>query len=279
MGLRHLVFAVGLALLLASCAALEGLAAPDSKLISAHWLQNDPGSTQRLDHTLWNQFLAAYVVPGVDGVNRVTYARVDTSGRALLESYIASLAAAPVSRLSRAEQLAYWIDLYNAVTMRVVLDRYPVASIRDIALGPGLFTIGPWDAKLIMVEGEGLSLNDIEHGILRPIWHDPRTHYALNCASIGCPKLQPIAFTAKNANRLLDESARDYINNPHGVRIVKGRLIVSSLYRWYRGDFGSGETGVMDHLKRYAAPELAAELARFREPDDDAYDWRLIDAR
>jgi hypothetical protein len=127
-------------------------------------------------------------------------------------------------------------------------------------------------------EGERLSLNDIEHGILRPIWHDPRLHYALNCASISCPSIQPVAFTAENTERLLDEGARAYINDRRGVRIENGRLIVSSIYLWYHADFGSGDAALLDHLKRYAAPELRAQLARFRAPDDDAYDWRLIDA-
>ena len=266
-----------LALLLASCSSLEGIAAPRARLISTHWLENDPASSVRLDHSAWDRFLATYLVAGDDGINRIAYGRVDASGRALLDAYIQTQETSPVSRISRSEQLAYWINLYNAVTTRVVLLHYPVRSIRDI--DGGLFGTGPWDEKLVTVEGERLSLDDIEHGILRPIWHDPRIHYAINCASISCPKLQPIAFTSGNVERLLDEGARAYVNDPRGAQIVSGRLIVSSIYVWYREDFGSGETAVVDHLRRYAAPPLAAALAAFRKPDDDAYDWRLIDAR
>ena len=268
-----------LALVLAACAFVEGIAAPRSELVSSHWRETDPTSTEHVDHELWNRFLAAYLVPGGDGINRFAYARAQASGRAILESYIASLQATPVSRLNRGEQRAYWINLYNAATTRIVLDHYPTRSIRDISLGPGLFSIGPWDAKVVRAEGEWLSLNDIEHGILQPIWHDPRLHYALNCASISCPSIPPIAFTAENTERLLEEGARAYVNDRRGVRIEDGRLIVSSIYRWYRSDFGSGEAAVLDHLKRYAAPELGAQLARFRAPDDDSYDWRLIDIR
>jgi len=274
---RRVLAIACLGLLLASCATLESMAAPSARLVSTHWLQNDPHSSIRLDHSAWTRFLASYLVPGNDGINRVAYGRVDAARRALLDAYIAMLEANPVSRLSRLEQLAYWINLYNAVTTRVVLQHYPVRSIRDI--DGGLFGTGPWDVKLVTVEGERLSLNDIEHGILRPIWHDPRIHYALNCASNSCPKLQPIAFTAGNVERLLDEAACDYVNDPRGVRIVGGRLIVSSIYAWYREDFGPGETAVLDHLRHYAKPQLAAELARFRKPDEDTYDWRLIDAR
>ena len=183
---------------------LEGIAAPGARLISTHWLQNDSGSSVQLDHSAWSRFLAIYLFPGNDGVNRVAYGRVSAADKALLDGYIEMLVASPVSHLSRPEQLAYWINLYNAVTMRVVLQHYPVRSIREV--DGGLFGTGPWDAKLVTVEGERLSLDDIEHGILRPVWHDPRIHYAINCASISCPKLQPIAFTAGNVERLLDEA-------------------------------------------------------------------------
>ena len=274
----HGIFgAAFLGLLLASCSTLEGIAAPSARLVSPHWLQNDPDASLHLDHAAWSRFLTIYLVLGSDGVNRIAYGRVDAAGRSLLDGYIAMLEATPVSHLARAEQLAYWINLYNAVTTRVVLQHYPVRSIRDIDGGP--FGGGPWGMKLVTVEEERLSLDDIEHGILRPIWHDPRIHYALSCASISCPKLQPSGYTAGNVEQLLDEAARAYVNDPRGVRITDGQLIVSSIYVWYREDFGASETAILDHLRRYASPPLAAELARFRRPDGDAYDWRLIDAR
>ena len=275
--INRVLSALFLGLLFAHCSMLEGIAAPSARLISTHWLQNDPSSSVQADHSAWSRFLATYLVPGNDGVNRIAYGRVNAADQALLNRYITMLEASPVTRFSRPEQLAYWINLYNAATTRVVLQHYPVRSIRDI--GGGLFGTGPWDAKLVTVEGERLSLDDIEHGILRPIWHDPRIHYALNCASISCPKLQPIAFTANNEERLLDEAARAYVNDPRGVRIANGRLTVSSIYAWYRDDFGSSDSAVIDHLRRYASPQLAAELARFRKPDEDAYDWGLIDVR
>jgi Protein of unknown function, DUF547 len=268
-----------LPLVLAACSFVEGIAAPRAELLSQHWLANDPASAEQIDHRPWSKFLAQYLVPGDDGVDRFAYARAKASGAALLDGYIASLQAVPVSRLNRQEQRAYWINLYNALTTRIVLDHYPVKSIRDISLGPGLLSFGPWDAKVATVEGERLSLNDIEHGILRPIWRDPRLHYALNCASISCPSLPSMAFTAANTERLLDQGARAYVNDPRGARIAHGSLTVSSIYLWYRADFGAGDIAVVDHLRRYAAPALAAELARFRAPDHYAYDWDLIDLK
>jgi hypothetical protein len=155
---------------------------------------------------------------------------------------------------------------------------YPVASIRDIDISPDWFSNGPWNAKLRAIEGEAVSLNDIEHRILRPIWRDPRIHYGVNCASIGCPNLRAQAFTAANAEALLASGARDYVNHPRGARIEDGRLIVSSAYVWFAEDFGGDDAGVIAHLRRYARPELRAALAEVDEIGDFVYDWRLNDA-
>ncbi|MBI1779462.1 MAG: DUF547 domain-containing protein [Proteobacteria bacterium] len=187
--------------------------------------------------------------------------------------------AVSVGRLARAEQLAFWINSYNALTLSVVLDHYPVASIRDIDISPGLFARGPWDKRLFTVEGHPLALNEIEHRILRPIWNDPLIHYALNCAAVGCPNLRPEAFTAANAPRQQDAGARDYINDLRGVRIVNGRLRVSSIYDWFQEDFGGGEGTVLAHLSRYAETAVASTLAGAGSIAGYDYDWSLNDAR
>jgi hypothetical protein len=242
-----------------------------------HWQLNDPASTLTVDHRPWTAFLGHYLVPRDDGINRVDYGHVSPGDRAALASYIASLEAVPVTRLKRAEQLAYWVNLYNAETVRFILDHYPVGSIRDISTG--FFSIGPWGGTYLTIEGMQVSLDDIENEILRPIWRDPRVHYALNCASLGCPNLQPMAFTAANADELLERGAKAYVNHPRGAMISYGRLIVSSIYRWYKKDFGGTDAGVIAHLKHYAAPQLAAELDHVTEIYDNHYDWRLNDVR
>ncbi len=171
------------------------------------------------------------------------------------------------------------MNLYNALTVRVVLDHYPVRSIRDIDISPGLFADGPWGAKLVTVEGQALSLDDIEHRILRPIWNDPRTHYALSCAAIGCPDLVPEAFTPENRDRLLTRGARAYVNNPRGVSIdAEGRIAASSLYDWYRTDFGADTRAVLEYLARLAEPPLAERLRKATDIDRYDYDWSLNDA-
>jgi hypothetical protein len=152
-----------------------------------------------------------------------------------------------------------------------------VASIRDISVSPGLFSTGPWGKKLVAVENEPLSLDDIEHRILRPIWKDARIHYALNCAAVGCPDLQPVAFTAANTEALLEGAARAFVNHPRGVHIGdSGKLRVSSIYVWFKDDFGDGsDAAVIAHLARHAAPELRAKLAGIARIDDHGYDWAI----
>jgi hypothetical protein len=241
------------------------------------WLSHDPDSTITLDHTEWEHLLERYLRPDPDRVNRFDYAAVTPHDRATLSAYLEMLSAAPVSGCGRREQLAFWINLYNALTLDVVLRHYPVDTIRDIDISPGLFADGPWGLKLILVEGEAVSLDDIEHRILRPIWRDPRVHYALSCAAIGCPQLNGEAFTGENTERLFEESARAYINHPRGVTVTPRGLVLSSIYRWYRDDFGDDTAAVFEHLRGYAEPALAEVLAASPPVLGYHYDWRLND--
>lgn len=269
-----------MSLLLAFAGAAQ--AAPKSELWP-RWQAHDEANPAVIDHGGWSRFLAAHVKPGDDGINRVAYGRIGAADKAALDGYLAALQALPISAYSRAEQRAYWINLYNAQTVRVVAGRYPVTSIRDIRLGGGLvarFFGGPWGAKQLKVEGEALSLDDIEHRILRPIWRDPRTHYAVNCASLGCPNLAAEAYTPARMEALLDEGASAYVNHPRGAAVENGRLVVSSIYVWFAEDFGGGDAGILTHLRQHATPEKRAMLAPFTRLGDnsDRYDWSLNDA-
>jgi hypothetical protein len=259
---------------LAGLSSIEAVFAPKARLW-ARWQAHDPAATARIDHAAWSRILETYVMPDAEGLNRFDYAGVSVPDRTALEGYIAGLTRRPISRYNRSEQFAYWINLYNALTVQLVLAHYPVASIRDIDISPGLFADGPWDKRLATIEGVAVSLNDIEHRILRPIWRDPRVHYAVNCASVGCPNLQRRAFTADGAEALLEEAARSYVNSPRGLRVTGSKLIVSSIYVWFNEDFGGDDAGVIAHLRRYAKPALAAQLAGIRRIHDHAYDWTL----
>lgn len=257
-------------LLLAPVAAS---AAPQAELWR-RWLDHDPGSMRVVDHGPWEQFLLRYLRVDADGIHRIAYAEVDAADRALLDGYLDHLAGLPIARLNRDEQMAYWINLYNALVVRLVLDHYPVASIRDIARQPD----GPWNLELITIDGVPVSLNDIQHRILRPIWRDPRVHYALNCGAIGCPNLQPVPFEGEHLDRQLTEAAMAYVNDARCIRFDDRRLVVSSIFRWYRDDFGGSDRDVISHLMAYAEPELALTLQRFERVDADVFSWRLNDA-
>ena len=194
---------------------------------------------------------------------------------AALAAYIDALAATLVSRLRHDEQIAYWVNLYNALAVKVVLVHYPVDGIKDIDISPGLFANGPWGKKLVEVEGVAVSLDDIEHQILRPIWKDPPIHYVVTCAAVGCPHLTTMAFTAENWDRAFTKAAVECINQPRGVSVDGDTLVVSSIYDWYGMDIGGTDAAIIEHLKTYAEPALRQKLNRFSGIDDDEYDWAL----
>ena len=271
------------AALLLLCLSAFAQAAPQAEKWP-RWEAHDEASTAAIAHDDWDRLLTEYVKPGSDGINRFAYGRVSIADKAVLTAYLARLQGLPISRYPRAEQRAYWINLYNAKTVQLVIGKYPVASIRDIRLNGSLaarFFGGPWAAKTLKVEGVDLALDDIEHRILRPIWRDPRVHYAVNCASLGCPNLSIRAYAAERMEEMLDEGAKAYVNHPRGATVEKGQLVVSSIYVWFREDFGGDDTGILAHLRRYAAPSKQADLARFKSlgGNSDRYDWALNDAR
>ena len=242
----------------------------------ARWQKHDPANRKTIDHYAWNKFLERYVVaPHPSGINRVRYQSVTPEDSKSLKGYLQAMQSVVISEYNRAEQKAYWINLYNAAIVDLVVGRFPLKSIRDINISPGLLARGPWGAKLLSVEGERLSLDDIEHRILRPIWKDDRVHYALNYASLGCPNLQPAAYTGANTEALLERGAGEFINHPRGVAIQKGRLQVSSLYVWFQEDFGGGAEGLMEHWQNYANPPLADGLEKYSGGLAHDYDWGL----
>jgi hypothetical protein len=228
-------------------------------------------------HDAFTELLQRYVVVSGSGLNRVRYAAFKSGGRAALDRYVEGLAATRVSSLGARDAFAYWVNLYNAVTLQVVLEHYPVASIRDIDLGGGLFSRGPWKKELVTVEGQALSLDDIEHGILRKRYKDARVHYAVNCASVGCPDLAPRAYTGAALEAMLDEGARGFVNTPRGVRVEAGGIRASKIYSWFSEDFGS-EAQLRAHWRRHAGPSLATAIEGARRIAGYQYDWSLNDA-
>ena len=253
--------------------------------ITSKFEAQSANSTTTIDHTVWDGLLQKYVVASDNDLNRVDYKAWKSNGHAALKAYLTALQETDPAQLNRNEQYAFWANLYNAKTIDIVLDHYPVSSIRKISLDTGLFSTlkktvgaaGPWKTPVLTVMGSKISLDDIEHKILRPVFKDPRVHYAVNCASIGCPNLATSAFTGANIDDLLDANARAYVNARRGIRIDDGSIIASSIYSWFQSDFGGDEAGVIAHAKKYANDDLRQELQNSTGISSYDYDWTLND--
>lgn len=223
------------------------------------WAGHAPGSDAIVDHRAWQLFLDRHTFTGADGVTRVAYASVPVVDRELLDDYLAGLQRVPVKRLDRPQQLAFWLNLHNALMVRVVLDHLIARSPDDINLG-GSFSRGPWGATLARVEGAGVSLGSIRTVALRPVFQDPRWHYGLCDASLGGPALPRTAFQGESVDREIEDAAIGYVNHPRAVRVEDGTLLLNAFWRRNLADFGGSASAALSHIAAYADRELRAEL-------------------
>ena len=246
---------------------LERKFIPSSELVNSVFGQRDDQSEITVDHTPWGSFLTDYVSMRDDGLHVVDYESVTEEHKATLDLYISGLGDIDVTTLNAAEQLAFWINLYNAITVQLIVEQKPKSSIRDLKK--------PWTTPKVKVNGFDLTLHNIESGIIRPVFNDPRIHYAVNCASVGCPNLALTPYTGARVEEMLDDSARAYINHPRGVRVDGRRLVASKIYGWYREDFGDGVPAVLRHIRQYADEDLLKRLAGKDSISDYDYDWKL----
>ena len=242
--------------------------------LQSFWDDREENSSVKVDHSDWQEILDGYLDDATaDGVNRFNYAGITSQDEEKLTGYLDYLQRIEPRQLNKDEQMAYWVNLYNAATVSVIIQQEAgLSSIRQIR--SSFLSRGPWKLKLLTISQQELSLDDVEHGILRPIWRDKRIHYAVNCASIGCPNLLKTAFTSDNLEALLEQAAKDYINHPRGVNVEADSLILSSIFDWYAEDFGSNFDELKQHLIDYAEPSLAQQLEEFTSADYD-YDWSL----
>ncbi len=227
-----------------------------------------------VDHGTWQRFLSRWVdARHASGVHRVRYAQVDARGRADVDAYITQLSRIDPRPLVRYEQMAYWINLYNAVTVKAILGKPDVASIRDIR--SGIFSIGPWKMKLVTVAGVALSLDDIEHRILRPLYKDRRVHFAVNCASIGCPNLAPEAYRGDRLPDQLDAAERAFLAHPRGARFDGDTLMLSSIFDWFADDFAPDRAGLLRYLSPRVPGAAGQRIQQHRGSIRYEYDWAL----
>ncbi len=249
-------------------------------------LQGAIAQAAAFDQSAWDALLKKHVTSLHDGrATQVDYAGF-AADRSLLKQYLAAVSAvapAEFDRWDRPAQLAFLINAYNANTVELILTAYPdVASIKDL----GSLLRSPWKKRFISLLGESRSLDDIEHGLIREAGHyaEPRIHFAVNCASIGCPALRPEAYVGERLDAQLEDAAKSFLSDRTRNRLEGNALKVSSIFKWYRSDFEKGWRG---------ANNLAGFFVLYRQPlelDDGAvnrlkagkidfdfldYDWRL----
>lgn len=196
-----------------------------------------------------------------------------TADKARLDAYLDTLAAIDPAQMDREGRMAYWINVYNAWTLKLIVDHLPVKSIKDI----GPFWSTPWSLRFVKLHDRTETLDYVEHEVLRPRFKDPRVHFAVNCASLGCPPLRAEPFVAGRLDAQLDEQARLFVNDPARTRLEGDTLHVSKIFDWFEDDFGGG-TGVVSFIRRYAEGGLKSGLdslggkVRLKYLD---YDWSL----
>lgn len=239
------------------------------------WEVNNPLSKEAISHQEWQDFLDRYVITNEEKINLVNYEQLTQKDLESLKNYIEKMSQINIDNYNRNEQLAYWINFHNALTVHTVARYYPVTNIQEINISPGLFSVGPWGANLATIDNSVLSLDDINNRIIRPIWNDPRTHYALNNATIGAPNLNKQAYQGALIEQQLNEAAISYVNSLRGVQVIEGRLIISKLYDWYEEDFGGTKQDVITHLLQFAQEPLLSQLKHTNSIDSYIYNWHI----
>ena len=223
------------------------------------------------DHSNFDRILKAYV----DDKGLVDYNGIAKDQR--FSEYIESLQIAKVEELSSNGQLAFWINAYNAVTIDKVIKFKPKKSVRETFV-PGVWTSTKFfTSREHVVAGKRLSQDDIEHEILRKEFRDPRIHFAIICASKGCPPLPRIAYTAQNVQDQLEEETRKYLNSPRGTRIdqAENTLYLSKLFDWFAGDFLHKSGSTLAFMEPYLNEDTRAFLKRKPMISYLKYNWAL----
>ena len=229
-----------------------------------------PAMAASFDHSAYEAVLKQHV----DEAGLVDYNGLAKDER--FHGYISTLKGADPSQLSRDGQMAFWINAYNALTLFHVMDTKPSKSVRETGI-PGLWTSTAFFRDKLPVAGKRMSLDEIEKAILKPEFQDPRIHFALVCASRGCPPLPRFAYTEENVQGKLEDETRKYLNSPRGTRIdlKENVLYVSKLFDWYREDFVRKSGSIEDFIRLYLEQDAATFLDLKPKLDFLPYDWSL----
>ncbi len=205
----------------------------------------DTSKSRIINHMEWTYLLSKHV-----SLNGSVDYRGLAKNKAHLVAYLNTLSNNPPAEdWSKNEKIAYWINAYNAFTVKLIVDHYPLKSIKEISDGLPMIN-SPWDIKFFKIGGVDFDLNTIEHEILRKQFDEPRIHFAINCASFSCPKLRHEAYFPKYLEYQLNDQAQSFINNEDKNQISSSELKLSGIFNWFRGDFTRHES-LYSFLKRY----------------------------
>jgi hypothetical protein len=215
-----------------------------------------PAAPTAVDHSAYDRLLKKYV----SAKGFVNYKGLKAD-EAAFNQYLAQISKnPPAANASKPEQMAFWINAYNAFTLRLILDHYPLKSIKDIGSKIKIPLVNtPWAVRFFSIGSERMSLDNIEHGILRKKFDDPRVHFALVCASISCPALRNEAYTAAKLESQLDDQGHDFLNNPAKNNISKSNAQLSRYFEWYRSDWTSNKQSVVSWVNKYSVTKIDAK--------------------
>jgi hypothetical protein len=225
---------------------------PDSEILNRYSEIRNPHSAI---HDGWDKLLQKHAQQG-----KVNY-KLFKNDKVALETYIKTLSAnTPAASASKQEKMAFWLNAYNALTIKLILDNYPIKSIKDLDKG------NPWDVSRYALGGKNYSLNEIENTILRPMG-DARIHFGLNCAAKSCPPIHARAFVAATVETQLDQLTRTFINKTQENQLKGNTVKISNIFNWYAADFGN----VITFLNKYAA----LPVYKNAKITYTMYDWNL----
>lgn len=245
--------------------------------IGKRWSQEESVAIDRIDHSPWNALLQKYV--NERGMVDYKGWKASSADMRALDDYLASLSRAnPSQQSSREAKLAFWINAYNAVTVKGILREYPTSSIRNHT--PKVFGYNIWDDLLLSVGGKQYSLNQMEHEVLRKMG-EPRIHLAIVCASIGCPRLLNRAYTAADLDAQLTTNTRDFFadRTKFNYDARSNKINLSPILEWFAEDFGSSESQRLATIAPYLPDQGARRLATSGRAHVSylSYDWNLND--
>jgi uncharacterized protein DUF547 len=232
------------------------------------------------DYKLWADLLSKYYDPakGMD------YKALKANDKKTLDELRRQMAQVDVVTLPKNDQLAYWINLYNISTVNVVVESYPVKSIRDISTD-FIAHLNVFKKDYVLTRKGPMSLNDVENDKIRDHFMDPRIHFAINCAAKSCPPIRTEPYVGARVQEQLDDQARMFLNGPHGVRLEKsgGELVLhtTKIMDWFKDDFEKWGGGRVHFISTFASPDKRKQIAAAGNQIDlkfDDYDWSLNDA-